>query len=119
MNTDKPSDEITRLIKAFGYSLQGLRFGMRQRAFQLEVIVGCFAIPAAIALGENGVERALLIGSIFLVMIVELLNSAVEAAIDRISAEQHTLSGMAKDMASAAVLLSIINATIIWLAVLW
>ncbi len=113
------SSEIARLIKAFGYSLQGLRFGMRQRAFRLEVIVSCFAIPLAIAVGENGIERALLIGSIFLVMIVELLNSAIEAAIDRISTEHHSLSGMAKDMASAAVLLSIINAAIIWLCVLW
>lgn len=110
---------MTRLIKAFGYSMQGLRAAMQQAPFKAELVAAAIMIPLGIALGETGVERALLLGSVLLVPIIELLNSAVEATIDRISLERHELSGRAKDLGSAAVLVGIINAGVIWLAVLW
>jgi diacylglycerol kinase (ATP) len=74
--------------------------------------------PLALWLGENGVERALLIGCLLLVLIVELLNSAIEAAVDRISFENHRLAKRAKDIGSAAVMLSLANAAVIWLIVI-
>jgi diacylglycerol kinase (ATP) len=117
MNPEKPS-EITRLIKAFGYSFQGLKAGWLQPAFRCEVIACIIMVPAALLVTDIAVERALLIGSLLLVLIVELLNSAIETAVDRISLERHELSGRAKDMGSAAVLLSLVNAAVIWLAVI-
>ncbi len=92
---------------------------MQQAPFKAELVAAAIMIPLGIALGETGVERALLLGSVLLVPIIELLNSAVEATIDRISLERHELSGRAKDLGSAAVLVGIINAGVIWLAVLW
>lgn len=111
--------EIRRLIAAFGYSLEGIKAAMSESAFRLEVIISIIAIPTACAIAVNGTDRALLIGSLFLVMITELLNTGIETAINRISTEIHPLSKKAKDIASGAVLLSIINAFIIWLVVLW
>jgi diacylglycerol kinase (ATP) len=110
---------LTRIIKAFGYSWNGLRSTFRhEEAFRQELLLCLVLIPAAFWLTDVGVERALLIGSLLLILIVELLNSGIEAAIDRVGNEQHKLSERAKDMASAAVLISFINAGAIWLLVL-
>lgn len=110
---------ITRIIKAFGHSWSGLRSTFRhEEAFRQELLLCLLLIPAAFWLSDIGVERALLIGSLLLILIVELLNSGIEAAIDRIGHEPHELSGRAKDMGSAAVLLAFINAGVIWLLVL-
>jgi diacylglycerol kinase (ATP) len=83
----------------------------------MELILLVVATPLAFWLGDSGVERALLIGSLILVLIVELLNSAVEAAVDRISFENHHLAKRAKDIGSAAVMLSLVNAAVVWLLI--
>ena len=87
-------------------------------AFRLEVIAIVFLIPFAVMAGKGGIERALLIGSLLLVLIVELGNSALEAALDRISLETHPLTGRAKDIGSAAVFFALVNAAAIWLVIL-
>ena len=111
---------ITRLVRAFGYSLAGFRACFRnEAAFRQEIAATLVIVPAALWLGNTGVERALLLGSWLLVPIVELFNSAVEAVVDRIGPEQHELSGRAKDVGSAAVLLAIGLAVVIWALVLW
>jgi len=110
---------LTRIIKAFGYSWKGLRSTFRhEEAFRQELLLCVVLIPAAFWLTDVGVERALLVGSLLLILIVELLNSGIEAAIDRFGTEVHKLSARAKDMGSAAVLLSFVNALVIWLLVL-
>lgn len=111
--------DIGRIVRAAGYSIAGLQAALRKEAaFRQEVILfGIFA-PFGVWLGHSGIERALLVGSLFIVLIVELLNSAVEAAIDRISKKHHKLSGRAKDMGSAAVYLSILLAILTWALVL-
>lgn len=106
---------LTRILKAFGYSLQGFRDCYRhEAAFRQEVLAAIILIPLGLWLGDSGVERALLVGSWLLVMIVELLNSAVEATVDRFGPEHHKLSGRAKDIASASVFTSISLATAVW-----
>ncbi|PTN37308.1 diacylglycerol kinase [Desulfonatronum sp. SC1] len=110
---------IPRLIQAFVCSAKGLSGAWRdEEAFRLEVLAALVLIPAALWLGEGGVEQALLLGSVVLVMIVELLNSAVEAVVDRVGPEHHELSGKAKDIGSAAVLLSLFLVPVIWALVL-
>ena len=109
-----------RLLRATGYSLAGLRSCLRsEAAFRQELALTVVAVPLALWLGDNGIERALLIGSLLIVLIVELLNTAVEVVVDRVSVESHVLSGRAKDLASAAVMLSLLNALVVWLLVLW
>ena len=109
-----------RLARAMQVTGNGLRWAIRnEEAVRLEVIGLCFLVPLAIWLGETGIERALLVGSLFLVLMVELLNTAVEAAIDRIGPERHTLSGLAKDLGSAAVFVSLLNAAAVWLLLLF
>lgn len=111
--------DVGRVLRAAGYSIAGLRAALRKEAaFRQEVILFVVLAPLAFWLGRNGIERALLLGSLLLVLIVELLNSAVEATVDRISKKHHRLSGRAKDMGSAAVYLSILLATLTWLLVL-
>ena len=111
---------LTRIIKAAGYSWAGLVAAFRhEAAFRQELALCLVLIPTGVWLGESGLERALLIGSLLLVLIVELLNSAVEAAIDRFGGEAHELSGRAKDIGSAAVFLSLANVLIIWGLVLF
>ena len=111
---------ITRLIKAFGYSVAGIRACYRhEEAFRLELAASLLIVPAAFWFGDTGVERALLLGSWILVPILELFNSAIEAVVDRIGSEHHPLSGRAKDAASATVLLAIALAIVIWTLVLW
>jgi len=104
-----------RLVKALGYSLRGLQAGCRhEEAFRVEVVLALFLVPLGLWLGEGGVEKVLLVGSVMVVMIVELLNSAIEAAIDRISLEPAELSGRAKDLGSAAVFMSMMLAGFVW-----
>jgi len=107
------------VINATRYSLEGLAAAARHEdAFRQELVVFAMAVPVALWLGRSGFERALLIGCLFLVLIVELLNSAIEAAVDRTSLDKHPLAKRAKDIGSAAVMLSIANAAVIWLLVL-
>ncbi|SEA77315.1 diacylglycerol kinase [Thiothrix caldifontis] len=106
---------LTRIIKAAQYSWQGFCAAYKhEEAFRQEVWIMAIAFPLALWLGENGVEKALMIGSVLLLLIVELLNSAVEAVVDRTGMERHKLSGRAKDMGSAAVTIAILNVVIIW-----
>jgi len=111
---------LARLRNALGYSRDGLTAAWRnEAAFREELLLAAIAIPLAIFLGKTGVDRALLIGSIILILIVEILNSALEAVVDKASPEKHELAKRAKDMGSAAVLLSLINAAVVWACVLW
>ncbi|MFP4080802.1 MAG: diacylglycerol kinase [Ectothiorhodospira sp.] len=106
---------LTRIVKAAGYSWKGLCSTFRhEAAFRQELLAVALLAPLALWLGEGGVERSLLLGSLILVLIVELLNSGLEAAIDRFGGERHPLSARAKDMGSAAVLLALFHAAIVW-----
>lgn len=110
---------LQRIINAWGYSMAGFRACFKhEEALRQETYALIFLIPLALWLGNSGVERALLVGSLLLVPLVELLNSAVEAVVDRFGGEHHKLSGRAKDIASAAVFLSITMAMITWFLVL-
>lgn len=100
---------------AFGYSLAGLRAGWSETAFRQETIASAVLIPAAFWLGRTWVEAILLAGSVVLVMIIELLNTGIETAIDRIGPEWHDLSKRAKDLGSAAVLLSLLLCAATWI----
>lgn len=110
---------LARMVHAFGYSMAGLRAGWGETAFRQEAIAAMVMLPLAFWLGNGWVEVALLAGSVLLVMIVELLNTGIESAIDRFGPEWHLLSKRAKDIGSAAVLLSLIACSGIWLAALW
>ena len=108
-----------RLINACGYSLAGLASAWRtEGAFRQEVIAAVILIPIACLVPVAMVERVLLIGSVLLVMVVELVNCSVEAAVDRISLDRHPLSKRAKDAGSAAVLLSVVIAAMVWVLIL-
>ncbi len=119
-NTKETSSNRPHFIKALGWSLAGLVAAFRhETAFRQEAFFFCILAPLSLILGESGVEKALLLGSLILILIAELLNSAVETAVDRIGTERHPLAGRAKDMASAAVFLAILNAGAVWGIVLW
>jgi diacylglycerol kinase (ATP) len=119
-NPHKGRTGIDRIVHATGYSVQGLAAAYRnESAFRQEFWLAAVTLPLAFWLGSGWVEVALLAGSVTLVLIVELLNSAIEAAVDRVSFELHDLSKRAKDFGSAAVLLSLLLAGGIWLAALW
>jgi diacylglycerol kinase (ATP) len=108
-----------RVVRAFGSSAKGLSGAFREEAaFRQELLFACVTLPLAIWLGHNGVERAVLAMPVLIVLIVELLNSAIEATVDRIGLEPHALAGLAKDMGSAAVLLSLILVAVVWTLVL-
>ncbi len=110
---------LPRLIRATGYSLAGLRTTFsNEPAFRQELLVLLLVIPSAFWFGEKGVEYALLIGSWLLVIMVELLNTAVEAVVNRVGSEHTELAGRAKDCGSAAVFIAIILSVIVWLLVL-
>jgi|TARA_R110002074_G_scaffold54746_1_gene136337 diacylglycerol kinase (ATP) len=110
---------IARLTAAWKNSVAGLKAcWIHEEAFRQEVVISFIGIPLGLYLGETAIERILLIGSLLLLMIIELLNSAVEAAIDRIGLEHHELSGRAKDIASAAVLLGVVLTAMTWLLIL-
>ena len=116
----KGKQGLTRLFNALGYSRDGLAAAWKnEAAFREEVLLAAAAIPLALFLAQTGVDRALLIGSILFILIVEILNSAVEAVVDKASPEHHELAKRAKDMGSAAVLLSLLNAAVVWTCVLW
>jgi len=118
MKTSSPNP-ITRLINATGFSLQGLRAAfIHEQAFRLEVYLLVILIPVAFYLGSSTLDYALMIGSWLLVMIVELINSAIEAVVDRFGNEQHELSGRAKDIGSAAVMVAVVLSIVIWVGVL-
>ncbi len=109
---------LTRIAKATRYSWQGLTAAWREEAaFRQECVLTVLMAPVAFVLGENLAQTALLIGVCFVVLITELLNSAVEAVVDRVGPEHHDLAGRAKDMGSAAVMVSIVLVQVTWLLV--
>jgi diacylglycerol kinase (ATP) len=109
---------VRRIVAAIQYSFSGLAAAARHEvAFRLELLMLAVLAPLALWLGDTGVERALLVGSLLLVLIVELLNSAIEATVDRISFEHHRLAKRAKDIGAAAVMLSLVNAGVVWLLI--
>ncbi len=115
----KGAKGFRRLIDATRYSLEGIAAAFRhEEAFRLELAAAIILVPAGLWLGRDGVERALLVGSVLFVLVVELLNSAVEAVVDRVSLEHHDLAKRAKDYGSAAVMFSLIAAGAVWLLVL-
>ncbi|QSI77831.1 MULTISPECIES: diacylglycerol kinase [Niveibacterium] len=110
---------LRRLWNAFHYSMEGFRAAYRHEdAFRQEALLAALMIPAALLLPVSMLGRALMIASVLLVLIVELLNSAIEAAIDRISLDSHTLSKRAKDIGSAAVFVALSNVVVVWACVL-
>jgi len=117
-NLQKQRRGLSRVVHAFGYSLQGLQAGMHEPAFKQEAYMAFILIPLSFYLGSNWVETALLSGSVVLVLIVELLNTGLESAIDRVGPQWHDLSKRCKDLGSAAVLLSIVLCMSIWLSAL-
>jgi diacylglycerol kinase (ATP) len=118
VNPQKDRRGLSRVWHATGYSFAGLRAGWGETAFRQESIAAIALLPAAFWLGQHWTEVALLAGSVLLVMIVELLNTGLETAIDRVGPEWHALSKRAKDMGSAAVLLSLLLCVGIWAAAL-
>jgi diacylglycerol kinase (ATP) len=119
VNPQKQRRGLQRLVHAAGYSLQGLRSAWHETAFRQEFVLFWVLLPIGCWLATSWVEGALLLGSLMLVLIVELLNTGIESAIDRIGPEWHELSKRAKDMGSAAVLLSLLLCLGIWGAALW
>ena len=106
-------------MRAFGYSRQGFRYAWREEAaFRQEFCLAVAVVPAGLYLGRSGIERVLLVWPMLQILLVELLNSAVEAVVDRSGMERHALAGMAKDMGSAAVLLSFGMLGTVWLLIL-
>lgn len=111
---------LKRVLSATRNSLEGLRAAIRHEdAFRQELVAAVVLVPLGIWLGASGLERALLVAAVLLVLIVELLNSAVEATVDRISLENHLLAKRAKDIGSAAVMLALATAAIVWILVLF
>ena len=114
-NPHKHAPGLMHVWRATGIALQGLRAALvHEDAFRQEVLVAAIAFPVALFANVGITNKALLVGSIFLVLVVELLNSALEAAVDHSSLERHPLAKRAKDIASAAVFISIVNALVIW-----
>ncbi len=106
---------IERIVKATGYSLAGLKSALRhEAAFRQESALALVMIPVGLWLGDGPAEKALLVASVLLVLIVELLNSAIEAIVDRVGLDRHELSGRAKDHGSAAVLIALLTAAVVW-----
>lgn len=111
---------VSKLWRALGYSWCGLQAAWRYHwAFRLEVLIGIVAIPLALFFGETAIEKVLLIGSVILVAIVELINSAIETVVNRIGLERHELSGQAKDLGSAAVLISGLFMLFTWIMIIF
>jgi diacylglycerol kinase (ATP) len=119
VNHQKQRKGLSRVWHATGYSIAGLRAGWSETAFRQEAIAALVLLPLAFWLGRNWTEIALLTGSVIALMVVELLNTAIETAIDRIGPEWNHLSKRAKDMGSAAVLLSLVFCSGVWLAALY
>lgn len=107
------------LLRAFKHSVRGLAYAAKnERAFQQEIVILAVGVIAAFVLTASSIERAILIGSVAVVLLVELINSAIEATVDRIGPEQHPLSQRAKDLGSAAVLVSLVSSAVVWLIIL-
>lgn len=118
-NPHKGKTGLRRIWNAFHYSVDGIAAAFRHEdAFRQEALLALVLVPAAFLVPTTGIGRALLVGSVFLVLIVELLNSAVEATVDRVSLENHRLAKRAKDIGSAAVFLSLLNLAVVWALVL-
>ncbi len=112
--------DVERVIRAGGYSIAGLRAALRtEAAFRQLFVLFVVMAPLGLWLGNDAIERVLLVGCLVLVLIVELLNSAIEATVDRIGKERHKLSGRAKDMGSAAGMLSQLLVVYVWAVILW
>jgi diacylglycerol kinase (ATP) len=110
----------TRVFRALGASLRGIRGAFREEAaFRMELALAVPVVALGLWQGRNGVERALLVGPMFIILMVELANSAIEATVDRIGYEHHELSGLAKDLGSAAVFCAFLLLGVTWLLVLW
>ena len=119
MNKLKRLGGLSRLLPALRYSLQGLKTAWRQEAaFRQEILLTAIMLPLAIWLADTVIEHLLLIGSLLLILIIELINTSIERAIDRISLTSHPLSKQAKDLGSAAVLITLLLAAITWLLIL-
>lgn len=122
MDTTRPTESphkgktgLRRVWNAFSYSMAGLRAAFRHEdAFRQEIFLAVLLIPAALFMPVAGIGKAVMIASVLLVLIVELLNSAIEAAVDRISLEHHVLAKRAKDIGSAAVMLALVNVPVVW-----
>ena len=110
---------IKRLVNAFGYSIAGTLAAFKHEdAFRQEVVLALVLTPVALFFGETAIDQALMISSLLFIIIVELLNSSIEATVDRISVKHHKLAKRAKDIGSAAVFFSLINAALIWFLLL-
>ena len=120
-NTMKPANNhgIKRIVRATGFSMKGLKAAwIHEAAFRQELILAVMMLPVALWVDISTIERLMLILTLFIVLIVELLNSAIEAVVDRVGSEIHPLSGQAKDIASAAVFMSLALCGLTWLVVL-
>jgi len=116
---DSGAKGLDRIIKATGYSWLGLKASYKnEAAFRQELFLSVILIPLAFWLGETAIEIALMLASVFLVLLVEILNSAIESVVDRFGGEHHVLSGQAKDMGSAAVMIALINLVVVWLVLI-
>lgn len=120
MSSHKPGNTgVKRIVKAAGYSMQGLRAAFQhEAAFRQELLLAAIFIPLALFVGDTAAERSILIGASVLVLVVELVNSAIEALVDRVGTEHHELSGRAKDLGSAAVLLTLALLAYVWIDIL-
>ena len=118
-NPQKQRTGLVRVWYAAGYSMAGLKAGWQETAFKQECLAAMVMLPLAVVISKSWVEMALLAGSVVLVMVVELLNTALESAIDRIGPEWHELSRRSKDMGSAAVFLSLLLCACVWSAALY
>ena len=119
-NRHKGKTGLRRIWNAFFYSLDGLAAAFRhEEAFRLEVLAALVLVPVALAVPASGAGKAMMVASVLLVLIVEVLKSAIESITDRVSLDEHVLAKRAKDMGSAAVMLSLINVPVVWLLVLF
>jgi len=119
MNRHKGKTGLARIRNALSYSLDGLSAAFRhEEAFRQEILIALVLVPVALALPVSGTGKAVMVASVLLVLMVELLNSAIESVTDRVSPEDHILAKRAKDMGSAAVMISLINVPVVWLLVL-
>ena len=119
MNRNKRKTGLARLRSALFYSLDGFSAAFRhEEAFRQEVVIALVLVPIALAVPVSGTGKAVMVASVLLVLMIELLNSAIESVTDRVSLEDHVLAKRAKDMGSAAVMISLINVPVVWLLVL-
>ena len=116
----KSKNGLERIAKAAGYSLEGLKLAYKhEAAIRQELFLAIFLVPLGLYLGHTGIERTLLVASLLLVLMVELVNSAIEAVVDLVTLEKHPLAGRAKDIGSAAVFIALLNVLLVWGLVLF